>query len=190
MENIGACVHAESVQMRRTVSTLFFFVLPWLQAPGCYDGIPTDAISAKLSSTLWVREHSLILVWGVFCSRYTVVMKRLWGGAGFFVFIPANVNHCYVIPQFPSTQTTPMYNKSPEQPCLMHSRLFNSLQIDPTFVFLLNTSIARPCHNLWTPPPPPPPPPSCPHCSLPAVASAQSASVTANLLRRWSLHFL
>lgn len=38
-------------------------ILPgWLQAPGCYDGIPTDAISAKLSSTLWVREHSLILV--------------------------------------------------------------------------------------------------------------------------------
>ena len=34
----------------------------WLQVPGCYDGIPTDAISAKLSSTLWVREHSPILV--------------------------------------------------------------------------------------------------------------------------------
>lgn len=27
------------------------------QAPGCYDGISTDAISAKLCSTLWVRGH-------------------------------------------------------------------------------------------------------------------------------------
>lgn len=127
-------------------------ILPgWLQAAGCYDGIPTDAISAKLDSTLWVRERrpNFGLMLFFFMIIPAVIKSFLCVFFSFYVFfpylfIPLKLLHCE--------------RKPPS---------FNSLQADPTFMSLLNTSMPCPCHNLQ--PPPLHTPPSCPHCSQPAV---------------------